>query len=122
MSDETPKPEEPFVAPPLPEAFSIPDEHLAKWYALPGNGFVTTSLTRDDFDNLFASINQTTFAVSALQQCLFEYSNGRIRAADERLSDSRQAVAHAHNAVRMLFSSIMKNAVAVEAGDGAAKT
>lgn len=113
--------DEPFVPPPLPEPFQIPQEYLEHWFGIDPGTNVTTHLSRADFDNLFASINQSALAIGFLQQSLVEFSNGRIRSADERLSDSRQAVAHSHNAVRMLFASIMRNAVPTGAEDDRAE-
>lgn len=96
--------------PQIPDLINIPTGVLDRWLAIPSHEQVEVALTRQDFDNLFFSINNLVSANAALQQCLISFSNGKLEEANLHMVEAQSSNATGLNKLRLLFTAIMANA------------
>lgn len=96
--------------PPLPESVNIPVQAVEAWSQLPPTTYVTAPLSRADIDNLFFSINRVIESQSETQQCLVEYSTGRLTEANQHMWEARRKLIEAQNNLRQFMTAVMVSA------------
>lgn len=96
--------------PPLPQAFSIPTSQISKWTAIPPTASIEISISRSDLDHLFFAVTKGAQAVSALQNCLILYSQGKIEEANHALAQSQRDNVEGDNYMRMFMNAVMAGA------------
>ena len=93
-----------------PPIFNIPPTIIEGWLKIPPSDPITITLTRQDMDNLFFTINSLVSANAALQQCLISYSNGKLEEANRHMAESQRANIESLNSLRYLFNALMSSA------------
>jgi len=102
----------------LPEDFNIPTQLIEKWIGLPPSTYISARLTRRDIDHLFFSINKSLQAQSLTQQCLIDWTNGRINDANVSLHESKRLLIDSGNDLRQFFTGILASVVSEPGHDG----
>lgn len=119
-TDEAPSvSDDPPVAPPpqahsepepLPESFGIPPALIEDWLTIPSQNPITAELRRGDLDNFYNSINRCIEAQYTFQDCMIDFTAGRVDAANGKLRTSQRKLIEAQNALRQFMASIMASA------------
>jgi hypothetical protein len=103
--------QKPIPTPVAPEPLTFPQAMLDKWFAHSGNEYLDVAFTRNDWDILFSTLNNSISAQNALDQALVEWSNGNTEAANSALNESRRLRGESSNALKRFFFAIMASAV-----------
>lgn len=96
---------------PLPESFGIPAALVEDWLAIPHAAPVSPQLRRGDLDQFYSSISRCIDAQYTFQDCMIDFTNGRLDDANAKLRTSQRKLIEAQNALRQLMASIMASAV-----------
>lgn len=96
---------------PLPESFGIPSALIEEWLSIPAHEPVTAELRRVDLDNFYNSINRCIEAQYTFQDCMIDFTAGRLDAANGKLRTSQRKLIDAQNALRQFMASIMATSV-----------
>ena len=109
MNEHYPRP-----APPLPQTtpdtFAIPAHTAEAWRTIPPTLRLPFDLARQDLDRLFVAIQKNIQAVEGLQECIAEYSNGRLESANAAMQRSREQLIEAQSEFRQFMRGVMATA------------
>jgi hypothetical protein len=92
---------------PLPEGVSIPAVLVEDWLSLPPDAVVSLELRRADLDHFYNSINRSLEAQWAFQDCMIDFTAGRLDAANGKLRIAQRRLVEGQNALRQLMTAIM---------------
>ena len=109
MSSEYPRPSPPI---PLqaPDPFAIPAQTAEAWRTIPPTLRLPFDLARQDLDRLFVAIQKNMQALEGMQECLNDYSNGRMESANSAMRRSREQLIEAQNEFRLFMRGVMATA------------
>ena len=109
MTGEFPRP-----SPPIPlqtqDPFAIPPQTAEAWRTIPPTLRLPFDLARQDLDRLFVAMQKNMQAVEAMQECLNDYSNGRMESANSAMRRSREQLIEAQNEFRLFMKGVMATA------------
>jgi hypothetical protein len=101
-------------SPPIPlqpaDPFAIPPQTAEAWRTIPPTLRLPFDLARQDLDRLFVAIQKNMQAVEGLQECLNEYSNGRMESANSAIRRSREQLIEAQSEFRLFMKGVMATA------------
>ena len=109
MTGEVPRPSPPI---PLqtPDPFAIPAQTAEAWRTIPPTLRLPFDLARQDLDRLFVAMQKNMQALEGMQECLSEYSNGRMESANSAMRRSREQLIEAQNEFRLFMKGVMATA------------
>src|SRR5690348_6343709 len=101
MNEQFPRP----LPQPLPtsDSFTIPAQTAEAWRTIPPTLRLPFDLARQDLDRLFVAIQRNFQALEAMQECLSDYSNGRMESANSAMRRSREHLVDAQNEFRQFM-------------------
>ncbi|SNS38283.1 hypothetical protein SAMN05216374_1070 [Tardiphaga sp. OK246] len=108
MPDESNKQ---VVRPAPPELFTIPAALIEQWGDIPTDARLNFPLTRQEIDHLLLGLLRSLEAQASLESIVVDWSNGRVDAANDTLTEFRRQNADAQNNVRQLAAAIMASAI-----------
>jgi hypothetical protein len=95
---------------PLPESFSIPHVLVGRWLRLPTHAQIQVEHHRGDLDDFYNSLNRCIEAQYVFQDCIVDYTAGRLEEANWKLRQAQRRLIEAQNALRQFMAAIMASA------------